>query len=84
MYRKQSAASRWLNRNVFAFGLTSLLSDFCHEMATAVLPLSCTSFEISLMPWHPFPLARIATNSQGIDISPLDMASSLFQRVCRK
>ncbi len=29
---------RWLNRNVFAFGLTSLLSDFCHEMATAVLP----------------------------------------------
>jgi len=30
--------SRWLNRNVFAFGLTSFLSDFCHEMATAVLP----------------------------------------------
>jgi MFS family permease len=29
---------RWLNRNVFAFGLTSLLSDFCHETATAVLP----------------------------------------------
>jgi len=28
----------WLNRNVFAFGLTSFLSDFCHEMATAVLP----------------------------------------------
>lgn len=27
-----------MNRNVFAFGLTSLLSDFCHEMATAVLP----------------------------------------------
>jgi len=30
--------NRWLNRNVFAFGLTSFLSDFCHEMATAVLP----------------------------------------------
>jgi len=29
---------RWLNKNVFAFGLTSFLSDFCHEMATAVLP----------------------------------------------
>ena len=29
---------RWLNRNVFAFGLTSFLCDFCHEMATAVLP----------------------------------------------
>ena len=28
----------WLNRNVVAFGLTSFLSDFCHEMATAVLP----------------------------------------------
>jgi len=31
-------AGKWLNRNVFGFGLTSLLSDFCHEMATAVLP----------------------------------------------
>ncbi len=28
----------WLNRSVVGFGLTSLLSDFCHEMATAVLP----------------------------------------------
>ena len=28
----------WLNRNVMLFGLTSLLSDFCHEMATAILP----------------------------------------------
>ena len=32
------APGRWFNRNVFGFGLTSLLSDFCHEMATAVLP----------------------------------------------
>lgn len=29
---------RWLNRNVVVFGLTSFLSDFCHEMATSVLP----------------------------------------------
>jgi len=29
---------RWLNRNVFAMGLTSFLGDFSHEMATAVLP----------------------------------------------
>jgi len=29
---------RWMNQNVLAFGLTSFLSDFCHEMATAVLP----------------------------------------------
>ncbi len=38
MKQSQSKIDRWLNRNVFAFGLTSLLSDFCHEMATAVLP----------------------------------------------
>jgi len=36
--KRQSSPKRWLNRNVFVFGLTSLLSDFCHEMATAVLP----------------------------------------------
>lgn len=28
----------WLNRNVLAFALTSMLGDVCHEMATAVLP----------------------------------------------
>jgi MFS family permease len=28
----------WLNRNVLGMGLTSLLSDASHEMATAVLP----------------------------------------------
>lgn len=35
-----NAASRptWLNRNVIGMGLTSLLSDAGHEMATAVLP----------------------------------------------
>lgn len=35
----ESAQSEsWLNRNVVGMGLTSLLSDACHEMATAVLP----------------------------------------------
>jgi MFS family permease len=29
---------KWLNRNIIGFALTSFLSDFCHEMATAVLP----------------------------------------------
>lgn len=33
-----SASSPWLNRNVVGMGLTSLLSDAGHEMATAVLP----------------------------------------------
>lgn len=28
----------WLNRNVLGMGLTSFLSDFGHEMATAILP----------------------------------------------
>ena len=36
--RQHTAAAPWFNRNVFAIGLTSFLSDFCHEMATAVLP----------------------------------------------
>jgi MFS family permease len=34
----ESRGGRWLNRNVFAMGLTSFLGDFSHEMATAVLP----------------------------------------------
>ena len=29
---------RWLNRTVLGVGLTSLLSDWSHETATAVLP----------------------------------------------
>jgi len=33
-----AARQHWLNRNVVLFGLTSFFSDFCHEMATAVLP----------------------------------------------
>jgi MFS family permease len=28
----------WLNRNVLGMGITSFLSDACHEMATTVLP----------------------------------------------
>ena len=32
-------AVSWLNRNVIGMGLASLLSDFGHEMATAILPL---------------------------------------------
>jgi MFS family permease len=32
------ADERWLNRNVVGMGVTSLLSDWGHEMATAILP----------------------------------------------
>lgn len=32
------SSSHWLNRNVVGMGITSFLSDACHETATAVLP----------------------------------------------
>jgi MFS family permease len=35
---QKTTSGHWLNRNIIAFGLTSLFSDFCHEMATAILP----------------------------------------------
>jgi MFS family permease len=31
--------NKWLNKNIFAMGLTSFFSDFGHEMATAILPV---------------------------------------------
>jgi len=34
----KNSKNRWLNRNIFAMGLTSFFSDFGHEMATAILP----------------------------------------------
>jgi MFS family permease len=36
--KNEKGTTGWLNRNVLAFGLTSMLGDICHEMATAVLP----------------------------------------------
>jgi len=36
--KQSTATGKWLNRNILGFALTSFLSDFCHEMATAVLP----------------------------------------------
>lgn len=35
---QRETKSVWLNRNVAGMGITSFLSDACHEMATAVLP----------------------------------------------
>jgi len=31
-------SKKWLNKNVVGMGAASFLNDFCHEMATAVLP----------------------------------------------
>lgn len=39
--------SSWLNRNVVGMGLTSLLSDISHEMATAMLPGFLTALGVS-------------------------------------
>jgi MFS family permease len=36
--KQAPVTGKWLNRNIIGFALTSFLSDFCHEMATAVLP----------------------------------------------
>lgn len=38
MENQVPTTDKWLNRNIIGFALTSFLSDFCHEMATAVLP----------------------------------------------
>ena len=38
MKNQTPITGNWLNRNILGFALTSFLSDFCHEMATAVLP----------------------------------------------
>ncbi len=35
---KRQQSSAWINRNVLGMGITSFLSDACHEMATSVLP----------------------------------------------
>jgi len=36
--QRQPLREGWLNRNVVGMGITSLLSDWGHEMATAILP----------------------------------------------
>jgi len=38
MSKPPPVTGKWFSRNVVGFGVTSLFSDFCHEMATAVLP----------------------------------------------
>ena len=42
--------NKWLNRNIFAMGLTSFFSDFGHEMATAILPAFLVSVGGSVAP----------------------------------
>ena len=44
---EKATRTGWLNRNVVGMGLTSLLSDVSHEMATAVLPGFLTALGVS-------------------------------------
>ncbi len=41
-----SSSPRWLNGTVLGIGLTSLLSDWSHEIATAVLPALLVSMGV--------------------------------------
>jgi MFS family permease len=45
--RTETVPRAWLNRNVVGMGLTSLLSDAGHEMATAVLPAFLAAIGVS-------------------------------------
>jgi MFS family permease len=64
--KKPEKRSGWLNRNVLGLGLTSLFSDWSHEMTTAVLPLFLASIGSS---------AAALGLIEGI----ADMVSSLIQ-----
>jgi MFS family permease len=46
-FNGSSDGGAWLNRNVIGMGLTSLLSDAGHEMATAVLPAFLATIGLS-------------------------------------
>ena len=61
---------KWLNRNVAAIRLTSLLSDASHEMVTAILP-----FFLLAIGAGPAALGVIEGISDG--------ASSFVKIVCR-
>lgn len=47
MCARIKARHAWLNRNVVGMGLTSLLSDAGHEMATAILPAFLATIGVS-------------------------------------
>jgi len=59
----------WLNKNILGFGLASLMSDFGHEMTTAILP----SFLVSLVGLTNAPALL------GIISGVSDAAASIFK-----
>lgn len=58
---EKTQKARWLNRNVTAMGITSLLGDAGHEMVTAVLP-----FFLALIGAGPEALGLIEGFSDGV------------------
>ena len=40
-------SKKWLNKNIIGMGMASFFSDFCHEMATAILPAFLASIGAS-------------------------------------
>jgi len=40
-------SKRWLNKNIIGMGAASFFSDFCHEMATSILPAFLASIGAS-------------------------------------
>lgn len=69
---------RWLNRTVFGIGLASLLSDWAHEIATAVLPAFLATMGVAAA-W----LGLIEGISDGLS-SFAKMASGYFTDQMRR
>jgi MFS family permease len=70
---------RWLNRNVAAMGLTSLLGDASHEMVTAVLP-----FFLAVIGAGPEALGLIEGFSDGASSLVKSFAGYLSDKVGRR
>jgi hypothetical protein len=45
--RKKGARIRWLNRTVLGIGLTSLFSNWSHEIATTLVPAFLASMGVA-------------------------------------
>jgi MFS family permease len=70
---------KWLNRNVAAMGITSLLGDAGHEMVTAVLP-----FFIAVIGAGPEALGIIEGFSDGASSSVKSFAGYLSDKVGKR
>ena len=71
--------AKWLNRNVFAMGLTSLLSDAGHEMVTAILP-----FFLAAIGAGPAALGLIEGFSDGASSLVKSFAGYLSDKIGRR